>query len=335
MYRKAGMRPVLAGIITLLTLVMPGPLHAASKVCSSLLTAPDYDLELPVIGPVRDQCGGTCWLSAGLTLVEHSVHAQSGQEISLSEDYLIAMELKHQALSLAVNGEGAAPLLQGRTFPHVEYLIREYGLVPKSEFSAPHADWTQVSEALRAATEPYLRKKRVSEADLLTLGKELDAALDSLLAPLPKSFRVAGRRYTPMTFGGSFIPRRSFKTLFLKEKNVPDPLELHHSLRDVLAQVKASLEGGKACYASIRWPEEWHSAEDGLLNLDPKLAASLRSSGLHAVAIVGAKVDARGTISALKIQNSWGNQRGDAGFYHISRKALEQVLQYVVIANGT
>ncbi|MBI3558160.1 MAG: hypothetical protein HY074_17990 [Deltaproteobacteria bacterium] len=327
--------PLIASLFALLALALPLPAQVAASTCGRLLTEPDYDLELPLIGPIRDQCGGTCWISAGLTMVEHSVHAQSGVKVAMSEDYLAAMELKNQALGGVMNRTNAVPALAGRTFSHVEWLIREYGMVPKSEFTAPDADWAKIGEALYAVTKSYAAKKTLTNAEYERLSKELDAALSKELAPLPANFRIAGKRFTPKTFSTAFIPNHSFKTLFLKEKGVPDPLGLHHSLKDVLTQVKQSIADGKAVYASIRWPEEWFSIQNGLLNLDtnPATAKKVKSSGLHAVAVVGAKLDSKGEITALKIQNSWGEELGDEGFFHISRKTLEQVLQYVVVGN--
>jgi bleomycin hydrolase len=52
-------------------------------------------------------------------------------------------------------------------------------------------------------------------------------------------------------------------------------------------------------------------------------------AGLHAVEIVGADLTPEGRVIKFKIKNSWGDERGDKGFFHMYQDYFRHFAQEV------
>ena len=62
-----------------------------------------------------------------------------------------------------------------------------------------------------------------------------------------------------------------------------------------------------------------------MMELVSNLPTTTKSA--HAVLVTGYEVDFQGKIVGLKIQNSWGKEAGDGGFFYMSSQFLWKFFQ--------
>lgn len=329
-------------LVRLLALVALHPLPAAwaepGGHCAALLTVPEYQLELPLIGAVRSQCGGTCWLNASLTTAEHVLHARTGERVPLAADYYMALALRKRITTPLWEGRLELPTLdKGGDFWEALRLLNEHGLVPQAEYRAPKLDVDALAYKLHAAAKTVLPKKPAfdpsrNRARIEQAVRAIDQVIESEIGKyVPRTIALKQRRLSPVEAAQAHVEFEHFEEIKPKHLLPRFTLAKGLSFEKMYPLIKRKLAQGKAVYASLKWASDWRSSDLVTLNAVASAPGAAEQAGAHAIVIVGTSSDSKGNVVALKLQNSWGAEAGEGGFVHLSREAFEQSLQTLIV----
>lgn len=155
---------------------------------------------------VKDQNkSGTCWCFAGTSHFEDEIMRQKGDSLDLSEMFTVRHTLREKAIRY-VRLYGDTNFAAGGSIVDVPYVWKKYGAVPESVYTGlQYGENKHVHGELDATLKAYLEaivkrpNKKISTAWL----KGLDGILDAYLGPVPETFTVNGKTYTPLTYAAS------------------------------------------------------------------------------------------------------------------------------------
>jgi hypothetical protein len=336
--------------------------------------------EVPALGPVRKQCGGTCWANAAATATEHRLKSASGQNIRVSVEFYMTRVIGERFLKAIKNGfetytEDVAPERVERrlgrkltkeevdrlSFEVIDFpaadggtpdlfprMLRSYGVMPEATFTkVPKINYREMNQRLAIAAENYrsLYEKASNPADRAALEQKIVLWLESFLAKnigsAPTKFVWNGQETTPKALYEQLDPlsSRKIKTVyhsaFAKAKFANKSNEFYEStsaeMPEMLNLIRSEIDQGRSVYGGFLWSRKMLELA-GVMNVEANrpMFGDATPVGRHAVAIVGYALDASGNnITALKIQNSWGNKRGKDGFYVVAPKEFWETVRYV------
>lgn len=170
--------------------------------------------------PVKDQNkSGTCWCFAGNSFFEDEVLRQKDSEVDLSEMYVVRQCYLDKADRFVRMG-GSTNFSPGGSILDVPYVWRNYGAMPEVAYRGlSYGEEKHVHGELQAVLSAYLNgivskpNKRLSTA----WRKGFEAILDAYLGPVPATFTVDGKTYTPESYAkslgldmGQYVPITSF-----------------------------------------------------------------------------------------------------------------------------
>lgn len=164
------------------------------------------DLHILPNTPVKDQNkSGTCWAFAGIAQLESDILRRGGEEIDLSEMFIVRHNYKEKARKY-IRTDGHTNFAQGGGFADVAAALDDYGIVPEEVYDGlnygekKHFHY-EMAAALQAYLDAILRNpnKRLSTA----WEAGVDAILDAYLGKLPEKFTYKGKTYTPKEFAKS------------------------------------------------------------------------------------------------------------------------------------
>jgi len=170
--------------------------------------------------PVKDQNkSGTCWCFAGNSFFEDEVLRLKDNEVDLSEMYVVRQCYLDKADRFVRMG-GATNFSPGGSILDVPYVWRNYGAMPEEAYRGlNYGEEKHVHGELQAVLAAYLNgivsksNKRLSTA----WRKGFEAILDAYLGPVPATFTVDGKTYTPESYAKSlgldmdqYVPITSF-----------------------------------------------------------------------------------------------------------------------------
>ena len=195
--------------------------------------------------------------------------------------------------------------------------------------------------------------------------KDMRDILRAYTGTLPRKIKVAGQEITPRAFAKSLGKDHAPKPLWVfpevellegnlkKESSIgPAPLpssapSSRESLDKIEARIIRSLKNGQSVTLSYENNTLFVDRDTGIMSLQafntpegfqppPRLYrdAFLSGSGYHAVDIVGVDLDSAGKITKLKIKNSWGDEAGDRGFYHMYRDYFLHFMNSIYISDS-
>ncbi len=188
--------------------------------------------------------------------------------------------------------------------------------------------------------------------------------------PASESFFFRGESFTPKTFAEKYLPEiiestyvhyvlegsrqarheETRKTVRLGpyDERVFEISNMPTTATDIDQVIKNSITEGKPVQASFYWPSnETYSQNGGTLKFIDKSTGIMSVpsyditqetklfDGGHAVLIVGYELGPNGEIATYKILNSWGEQSGDHGIYHMSRDFFRNFLKYIDVNTQT
>lgn len=190
---------------------------------------------------------------------------------------------------------------------------------------------------------------------LKTAQTDLLAIIEVYTGPIPKKFTIDGRLQTPLQYAREILPQ-GVRTVRISPKQEPLPGALNvlaianrpsppsHpeairsatdstyalELEDMEALMISRLQSGKGVVAAIEVNRSYIDNATGIMSLDAfhnpvgfqPTPANYRSGfdqlfGGHLIHIIGVDVDAAGKVIKFKVKNSWGENSGDHGFYHM------------------
>jgi len=211
-----------------------------------------------------------------------------------------------------------------------------------------------IEELNSITTKEFLAQQDiVNRVDLqLNYADIVDEILEKYVGKMPLSFKFAGKSFTPQSFAQYFFPDMKlpythlYKNAPVKYKdyqvvhqfiNVQQPLakfsqkiSMHYqSLNMIKKTIISQINKERPVYLAFKIPNrKLYNFQQKVFfyinNKTGKITAFSDilegSAGVHATLIVGYELDAQGNLVSLKLQNSWGENMGDRGFYqmHIS-----------------
>lgn len=165
------------------------------------------DVKVVKTTPIRDQnSSGTCWCFSTNSFLEEDMIKRGGKPVDLSEMFVV----RHCYLDKArkyIRMDGQINFAEGGAAHDVPYVIETYGIVPEEVYQGlnygeeKHVHG-ELSSALKAYLDAVLKakgSKRLSTA----WEAGFNGILDAYFGPLPDTFTVDGKTFTPKTYAES------------------------------------------------------------------------------------------------------------------------------------
>ncbi|MDE5842390.1 MAG: C1 family peptidase [Muribaculaceae bacterium] len=153
--------------------------------------------------PVKDQNkSGTCWAFAGISQLESDILRRGGEEIDLSEMFIVRNNYKEKARKYIRMG-GKINFAQGGGFADVINALDDYGIVPEEAYAGlnygePKHSHYEMAAALEAYLDAILKNPNKKLSTAWEAG--FDGILDAYLGKIPETFTYKGKTYTPKEF---------------------------------------------------------------------------------------------------------------------------------------
>lgn len=157
---------------------------------------------LPATSVKSQDRAGTCWSWSAISFLESEMMRIGKDSVSLAPMYVVWNTYDGKA-DKYVRMHGNLTFGQGGGFADVTWAIKNYGIVPLSEYSGlnygedVHAHG-EIDDVLKAYVDAVVKNsnKRLSTA----WKKGYEGVLDSYLGEKPEKFTYKGKEYTPQTF---------------------------------------------------------------------------------------------------------------------------------------
>ena len=247
---------------------------------------------------VKDQNkSGTCWSFAGTSFVEEDVMRRGGPELDLSEMYTVRNCYIDKAKKY-IRTNGMTNFAQGGAATDVFYVADNYGVVPEEVYPGlNYGEEKHVHGELEAVMKAYLDavlknpNKKLSTAWL----PGLSGILDAYLGPLPETFTVKGKTYTPQSYakelginGDDFISLTSYTHHPFYENfaiEIPDNWTWAESFNMPMDQMKATVDNALEKGYTVCWSADVSEGgfqwKNGFALLpEPKTGADLEGTEL-------------------------------------------------------
>jgi bleomycin hydrolase len=313
-----------------------------------------YTKEIPQETAIKNQCNlGTCHLHSWLASMEKTYTMRTSEVLTLSNQYMSAQQfLARSIIQLKATKENEVKVELGAGPFNSRDSILEYGVIPeglwtpKTEFyKNPQAqifkEYTENiigrTKALAEKTEDPAQKQAIIQSGIQQLRK----LHSDFVGELPKKFEWEGRQWTPQEFAKAkfsfFLGPQTQMIINASRKAMPHAEQVGKDKRiytdmDSVESMAADLiDQGRMVYLSYEHHAEYVNKATGILSIrafyTPDYAKPLnrelreqfeKNGGGHAVQIIGYERHPQtGHIVKWKIKNSWGEQSGDEGYYHM------------------
>lgn len=157
---------------------------------------------------VKDQyMSSTCWSFAGNSFFESELLKQGKNNIDISEMYT-ARFVWLQKIQLHLQKNGLNYLTPGGQFHNIQWVIKNYGLVPESVYSGKVGGLSNHDHSLLdTALTRFISKlvKQHKHEPSATDWKYITSLLDKYLGKVPAVFTVDGKLYTAKTYARDFL----------------------------------------------------------------------------------------------------------------------------------
>lgn len=174
-------------------------------------------IKLPTTSVKDQNKSGTCWCFSGTSAIEEEVLRQGGDSLDLSEMFTVRQCYLDKAKRYVRLG-GVGNFSQGGSIVDVAYVMDRYGAIPESVYSGLNYgetahDHSEVEKALTSYIKSIAGSKKLSPSWI----KGFEGILDAYFGPVPETFEVNGKTYTPKSYAESlgvkfedFVPFTSF-----------------------------------------------------------------------------------------------------------------------------
>lgn len=292
--------------------------------------------------PIRNQCNyGSCWLHAGLVAWEERFQLNTGRQVELSEDYLIARKIIHQALEKIREQSGFTK--PGYPVKEVDELVRLYGLMPKSawrpkvSFGDDPGVAARIHFHVNVIVHNAIVQARKAESggeplDLAETERKLKDAVQSFTGAWPEEFEFERKRTTPKRFAGhrGFRPPKAGLRALARKHLPANQFRVEYLAERIIDQLERT---GQGVPVSLGWEEAFYGRREGILSMAafhdydnrPSMRKLMREiaggsddqESSHALYVVDYELDERGRVVKFLVANSWGPNAGDQGFLHV------------------
>ena len=224
------------------------------------------DVKINKTTPVKDQNrSGTCWSFSATSFVEEDVMRRGGPELDLSEMFAVRNCYIDKAKKyMRTNGQNN--FAAGGAATDVLYVADNYGLVPEEVYPGlNYGEDKHVHGELDAVLKAYLDAvKRNPNRKLSTAWLPgFIGILDAYLGPVPETFTVNGKTYTPQSYaqelgikGDDFISLTSYTHHPFYESfaiEIPDNWTWAQSFNVPMEEMKATVDNALEQGYTVCW----------------------------------------------------------------------------------
>ena len=317
-----------------------------------------FEVEVKTRGITAQKKSGRCWMFAVCNICREIVaKKQNLEQFELSQNYLTfydKLEKANNLLDMAIeyareplHGQRWLQILKGMDdggfWTQAVDLVKKYGMVPKTAYpetyQSEHTElFLREINRLLAKDEEILRnlvlegKKEEAEAKKQEMLSEIYRAECIAFGVPPKIFDFSVRDRD-----GKFAQERDLTPKSFYEKYIGLDLDDY---------VPILQEPNKALHTPIIWhgmenmtgsdmfalnlPEELLGGFDAAMTKEGRLDYR-QSLAVHAMILVGVSFDRDGKPSRWKIENSWGEEAGEKGYFVCSEKYFREYVYEAVI----
>lgn len=281
--------------------------------------------------PVKDQeKTSACWIYAYLACVETERIEHYGDSMNLSPYWMIYHMLKEQAAECYLT-QGKKEITERGIGPEAERLLKEYGIVPWSNFKP--SDGINSSVMVRSLSA-IVKTSVHSRKGLTAVSDATVDALPHLPHNLHDGFYLYGAHYTPQEFARSLLngittewltsyTHHAFNEPFVLE--VPDNTRLHKVMNVPIDTLFHKTIAALKHHHPVFWEGEMEykkysiSHNTNVQEKRQKAFETFQVRDQHAMAIIGLTKDKNGD-PILICKNSWGKEWGKNGFHLMSKE---------------
>lgn len=312
----------------------------------------NYTFETDSQSPVKNQGAiGVCHIYSLLSQFEQRYQKRTRQPIVLSSSHLLYHWWLNQIRTTFKAGKPVKEVGMGGFFEQDWALVNEYGVMPDAAFPQNprvhmSVNYGRMDEYIRNIIDKAILTSRglnaAAKADLeKRTTDQVRGLIRGFMGEPPATFMFAGQLLTPKTFAAKYFPEVSSTyweyAIANKRKGAWTNLPRANGrfvaipLNDVERVARRSLDAGFNVYLTYEHNGDFVDNKTGVMTIGgfnlplgggplPRKARAKHAlfDGGHAVQIVGYDVDPRtGAVVKWKIKNSWGEQAGTGGYYHM------------------
>ena len=146
---------------------------------------------------------GTCWSFSALSFLESEIMRINKRDkpIILSEMFIVRKAYEAKAEKY-IRMDGRTNFGEGGAFHDIPYVIRNFGIVPRSEYTGlkKKSDVYNHGEMFTSLNEIVQNAKNEGKGIQKEWVNRYNAILDENIGKLPDNFKFEGERYTAQTF---------------------------------------------------------------------------------------------------------------------------------------
>lgn len=256
-------------------LFVPGIALAGSRMAPALqseIVVPDStgftftDIKVNPTTSVKDQNkSGTCWSFAATSFIEEDILRRGGKPLDLSEMFAVRNCYIDKAKKY-IRTNGKTNFAQGGAASDVFYVSDNYGIVPEEAYPGlNYGEEKHVHGELEAVLKAYLEAVRKNPNKKLSTAwlPGFIGILDAYLGPVPESFIVDGKSFTPQTYaqelgikGDDFISLTSYTHHPFYENfavEIPDNWTWAESFNVPMEELKESVDNALENGYTVCW----------------------------------------------------------------------------------
>ncbi|MEN8225319.1 MAG: C1 family peptidase [Bacteroidota bacterium] len=150
---------------------------------------------------------GTCWCFATISFLESEVYRLSGDEIKLSEMYIVYWEYVERAHAFVEN-RGEIYFAEGSEATSVTRIMKKYGIVPSAEYPGiPKGQDYHDHSRMQKEMRDYLESIKINNAwNTVVAVSTIREILDKYMGVPPQDFVYNDEHYTPLSFLNEALP---------------------------------------------------------------------------------------------------------------------------------
>jgi len=146
---------------------------------------------------------GTCWSFSALSFLESEIMRINKRDkpIILSEMFIVRKAYEAKAKKY-IRMDGRTNFGEGGAFHDIPYVIRNFGIVPRSEYTGlkKKSDSYNHGEMFKSLNEIVQKAKNEGKGIQKDWVIQYNDVLDENIGELPESFKFEGEKYTAQTF---------------------------------------------------------------------------------------------------------------------------------------
>ncbi len=329
------------------------------------------DIELECTDVKSQGRTGTCWSFATSSFLESEAMKAGHAGLDLSEMYVVRMIYLDKARNYVLR-QGNANFSQGSLSHDVMRVLATHGVMPEAAYPGrmdpeTRHDHSEMERVMKGALDGLIKRSPISDK----WDEVINAILDIYLGPLPATFEVEGRTYTPAEYSEAlglndddFVSITSFNHHPFYKKfilEIPDNYSngayYNVTLDELMQTIDASVQAGH----TVAWdgdvseksfdqrqgiavlPQDAsredvfeYPGEEIAVNQENRQAGfeSLKTTDDHLMHITGIAKDQNGTKYYI-VKNSWGELGPYDGFIYMSEAYLRMKTIAIMVNEST